>query len=212
MCVMNISKLTESSGGKPKLQYLEINSLRKIYDDIIDKGETGDWKNKVTEIHDKIAEFYEELEQYSEVQGKVKQCPQGITDLKNMIGNPNLLNTNDIANTDAQNEKNCDTDFEKYPKDTTEKDKYSDNSDKADFSYLLILRKTQKYEIFVETLKHIIDVFDVLNSPTIIGTMKAMSEILNEIPRDIEQIEYDFLQDQTYKESIEQITPPIVTN
>lgn len=212
MCVMNISKLTESSGGKPKLQYLEINSLRKIYDDIIDKGETGDWKNKVTEIHDKIAEFYEELEQYSEVQGKVKQCPQGITDLKNMIGNPNLLNTNDIANTDAQNEKNCDTDFEKYPKDTTEKDKYSDNSDKADFSYLLILRKTQKYEIFVETLKHIIDEFDVLNSPTIIGTMKAMSEILNEIPRDIEQTDYDFLQEQSYKDSIEQITPPIVTN
>jgi hypothetical protein len=212
MCVMNISKLTESSGGKPKLQYLEINSLRKIYDDIIDKGAEGEWKDKVTEIHKKIAEFYAELEQYSEVQGKVKQCPQGITDLKTMIGNPNLSNANDIANADAINDKNCDTEFEKYQKDTTEKDTYSDSSDNTKFSYLLILRKTQKYEIFVETLKHIIDEFDVLNSPTIIGTMKAMSEILNEIPRDIEQTDYNFLDESGYKDSIEQITPPIVTN
>ena len=218
MCVMNISKLTESSGGKPKLQYLEINSLRKIYDDIIDEGAEGVWKDRAKEIHNKIAEFYEELEQYSEVQGKVKQCPQGITDLKTMIGNPNLLNLSnlsnatDIANADAINDKNCDTEFEKYEKDTNEKNTYSDSSDNTNFSYLLILRKTQKYEIFVETLKHIIDEFDVLNSPTIIGTMKAMSEILNEIPRDIEQTDYDFLQEQSYKDSIEQITPPIVTN
>lgn len=212
MCVMNISKLTESSGGKPKLQYLEINSLRQIYDDIIDEGAEGDWKDKAKEIHDKIAEFYVELEQYSEVQGKVKQCPQGITDLKTMIGNPNLSNATDIANADAKNDKNCDTEFEKYEKDTNEKNTYSDSSDNTNFSYLLILRKTQKYEIFVETLKHIIDEFDVLNSPTIIGTMKAMSEILNEIPRDIEQTDYDFLQEQSYKDSIEQITPPIVTN
>jgi hypothetical protein len=51
-------------------------------------------------------------------------------------------------------------------------------------------QKQQKIDLFILTLKSIIDLFDNFNSPTTLGTVKAMSKLLNGVSTDILQSDY----------------------
>lgn len=48
-------------------------------------------------------------------------------------------------------------------------------------------QKQKNVDLFISTLKLIIDAFDVFNSPTIIGTIKTMSNLINGISTDLSQ-------------------------
>ena len=153
-----------------KMQYLEINELRNIHNELV-KSNGGEWdeqtiENTTKQVKDLIFGYYYKMD-FNNIQGQTIVCPQEIIDAKNLIGNP----------TDNANLINCQEPFEKE----------DESKGVAELSLLKILSKEGDFEKYTTILSEIIKAFDTLNSTTIIGTLKSMSELINEVKNDLEQ-------------------------
>ena len=170
-CVINVSKKTEATDSMLKMQYLEINELRNIHNELV-KSNGGQWDddtilNTTKQVKDLIFGYYKKMDFNNIQTQQTTVCPQEIIDAKNLIGNP----------TDDANLINCQEPFEKE----------DDNKGVAELSLLKILSKEGDFEKYTTILSEIIKAFDTLNSTTIIGTLKSMSELINEVKNDLEQ-------------------------
>ena len=214
ICVINISKMTEKKTAEDNLQYLSINELQKLYQEMdINKGRINtndDLTARKIKIIELIEQYYEILDKYKTETGRVCSVNSDALQLKNAVGNPKYTIINDKIQfsvvTNGCRDKLYENDLQKKePNVSTISNIYDEDisDNRYSWSFLHVLmririlgsetpkQKQEKIDLFILTLKSIIELFDNFNSPTTLGTVKAMSKLLNGVSTDILQIDYE---------------------
>jgi hypothetical protein len=206
ICVINISKMTEKKTAEDNLQYLSINGLQKLYQEIDIKkrsiktgAELDEYKTQIITF---IQQYYAILDKYKTEAGRVCSVNSDALQLKNAVGNPNYKKQGDAFSFSKEVNGCRDKSYEKDLQSIMESIYDEGKEQEKQWSLLHVLmririldtdspkQKQQNIDLFISTLKSIIDLFDNFNSPTTLGTVKAMSKLLNGVSTDILQSDY----------------------